>query len=639
MNLLFPYTTLFRSAVLLLLGRVGDHGLGRDQQARDRRGILQRRAHDLGRVDDAGLEHVHVLAVLRIEADGGVLGVVDLADDDGALVTGVLGDLADRRLQRAGDDLDADTLVVVGRVQLGQHLRGVQQSAAAADDDAFLDRGAGGVHRVFDAILTLLHLDLGGAADTQHRHAAGELRQPLLQLLAVVVRGGLLGLRADLRAATGDLLLLAGAIDDGGLFLGEDHALGRAQHVEGGVLQLDAEIFGDHLAAGEDSDVLQHGLAAVAEARSLHGGDLQPAAQLVHHQGRERLALDVLGDDQQRPARLHHRFQQRQHGLQAAELLLVPQEVGALHLAEHLVRVGDEVRRQVAAVELHALDDVQLGLEGLRLFHRDDAFLADALHGLGDHRADIGLAVGGDGADLGNLAGGRDLLRLLLQLGDHGRDGQLDAALQVHRVHAGGNGLGALTDDGLGQHGGGGGAVAGDVVGLRGNLAHHLRAHVLELVGELDLLGHRDTVLGGARSTAGLVDHHVAALGTQGDLYGIGQNVDAPHHEPAGLRAKLNVFRSHIPFYFLLLNAHYVGIPNEQHGLPIPLHFGARPLAVEHLVALLHVQSDQLAVVAAGARTSGKDLALHGLLFGVVGVDAATGGLFFSLPRPAPSHA
>src|SRR3546814_9620903 len=53
-------------AVLLLLGRVGDHGLGRDQQARDRRGILQRRAHDLGRVDDAGLEHVHVLAVLRI---------------------------------------------------------------------------------------------------------------------------------------------------------------------------------------------------------------------------------------------------------------------------------------------------------------------------------------------------------------------------------------------------------------------------------------------------------------------------------------------------------------------------------------------------------------------------------------------
>src|SRR3546814_18212038 len=104
-------------------------------------------------------------------------------------------------------------------LQLGQHLRGVQQSAAAADDDAFLDRGAGGVHRVFDAILTLLHLDLGGAADTQHRHAAGELRQPLLQLLPVVVRGGLLGLRADLRAAPGAPLLLSGATHTRGPFL------------------------------------------------------------------------------------------------------------------------------------------------------------------------------------------------------------------------------------------------------------------------------------------------------------------------------------------------------------------------------------------------------------------------------------
>src|SRR3546814_6531473 len=51
------------------------------------------------------------------------------------------------------------------------------------------------------------------------------------------------------------------------------------------------------------------------------------------------------------------------------------------------------------------------------------------------------------------------------------------------------------------------------------------------------------------------------------------------------------------------------------------------------LVALLHVQSDQLAVVAAGARTSGKDLALHGPLFGGVGDDDATGGLFIFLQR------
>ena len=66
------------------------------------------------------------------------------------------------------------------------------------------------------------------------------------------------------------------------------------------------------LAAGEDRDVLQHGLAAIAEARRLHRRDLEAAAQLVDHQGRQRLALDVLGDDQQRLAGLHHCFQQRQ---------------------------------------------------------------------------------------------------------------------------------------------------------------------------------------------------------------------------------------------------------------------------------------------------------------------------------------
>ena len=79
-------------------------------------------------------------------------------------------------------------------------------------------------------------------------------------------------------------------------------------------------------------------------------------------------------------------------------------------------------------------------------------------------------------------------------------DGQVDAALQVHRVHAGGDALGAFADDRLGQNGGGGGAVAGDVVGLRGDFAHHLRAHVLELVLELDFLGDGDAVLGDARA-------------------------------------------------------------------------------------------------------------------------------------------
>ena len=133
-----------------------------------------------------------------------------------------------------------------------QGLAGTQQRDAAARQDAFLDRGAGGMHRVVDAILALLHLDLGRAADADHRNAAGELGQTLLQLLTVVVRGGLLDLRLDLRHARLDVGLLAGAVDDRGVFLVDHHLLGAAEHVQRDVLELDAEIFGDRLAAGQD---------------------------------------------------------------------------------------------------------------------------------------------------------------------------------------------------------------------------------------------------------------------------------------------------------------------------------------------------------------------------------------------------
>jgi hypothetical protein len=61
---------------------------------------------------------------------------------------------------------------------------------AAAGEDALFDGGAGGVQRVLDAGLLLLHLDLGGGADVDLGDAAGELGEALLELLAVVVAGG-----------------------------------------------------------------------------------------------------------------------------------------------------------------------------------------------------------------------------------------------------------------------------------------------------------------------------------------------------------------------------------------------------------------------------------------------------------------
>src|SRR4051794_9180690 len=137
---------------------------------------------------------------------------------------------------------------------------------------------------------------------------------------------------------------------------------------------------------------------------------------------------------------------------------------------------------------------------------------------------------------------------VLDEVRNDGFDREVDTALQVHRVHAGGNRLGAFAHDRLGQHGGGGGAVAGRVSGLRSDFAHHLRAHVLELVLELDLLGDSDAVLGDAGSAERLVEHDVAALRTERDLHCVGENVDAAKHLVARIDGEFDFFSCHLDF-------------------------------------------------------------------------------------------
>src|SRR5262245_54902960 len=98
--------------VVLLLGLVRHQALGREQHARDRDGVLERRAHDLRRVDDAELDHVAVALL------GGVVAVralvlLDVADDHRAVEAGVRRDRAAGQLQRALHDPDAQRAVAL----------------------------------------------------------------------------------------------------------------------------------------------------------------------------------------------------------------------------------------------------------------------------------------------------------------------------------------------------------------------------------------------------------------------------------------------------------------------------------------------------------------------------------------------
>jgi hypothetical protein len=76
---------------------------------------------------------------------------------------------------------------------------------------------------------------------------------------------------------------------------------------------------------------------------------------------------------------------------------------------------------------------------------------------------------------------------------------EIDGALKILGVHAGGNALYALLEDLSGEQGRRGpGAVARLIRALRGDFAHYLSAHILEFVFEFDFLGDGEAALGDA---------------------------------------------------------------------------------------------------------------------------------------------
>src|SRR5205823_13980391 len=117
---------------------------------------------------------------------------------------------------------------IVDRVDVQRLLR-YQQRDAAARNDALLEGSAGGLQRVLDAMLLLLHLGLSRRADLHDSDAARELREALLELLAIEVRVGVLDLGLDLVDPALDCVALTITVDDRSRVLGDDHATSTAQ--------------------------------------------------------------------------------------------------------------------------------------------------------------------------------------------------------------------------------------------------------------------------------------------------------------------------------------------------------------------------------------------------------------------------
>src|SRR6201999_2119075 len=142
----------------------------------------------------------------------------------------------------------ADLLVTFDGEVL-QDLGSAQQSHAAAGNDTFLDSRTSGMQSIFHASLLFLHFGFGSRADLDHRDAASQFGQPLLQFFTVVVRSGLIDLGAQLLDAAFDRALSAVAIDNRGVVFVDRDALRAAHVVQTNAFQLDAGLFHDRLAA------------------------------------------------------------------------------------------------------------------------------------------------------------------------------------------------------------------------------------------------------------------------------------------------------------------------------------------------------------------------------------------------------
>src|SRR6185503_4224836 len=84
----------------------------------------------------------------------------------------------------------------------------------------------------------------------------------------------------------------------------------------------------------------------------------------------------------------------------------------------------------------------------------------------------------------------------------------------------------ALTKDGLRQHRRGGGAVTSDVAGLGRHFAHHLRAHILHWIFEINLFRDGHAVFRDRRAAILFIEDDVAALWPERDFHRVGKLIE-----------------------------------------------------------------------------------------------------------------
>ena len=455
------------------------------------------------------------------------LTLADVFNDHRAIFAGIFHDFLHWNGQRVADDVDADLGIFLFELHILEGFHSVHKSHTAAGDDTFFDSRAGCGESVFDAMFLFFELGFGGCANTDDGNTAGEFRQTFLEFLAVIIAGGVVDLNADLFDTTLDGVGVAFAAHDRCVVFVDRDLFGTAKIFNGGVFQLASGLFGDNGSVGQDGDILQHSLAAIAKTGGFYRDDVQNAADFVQDECRDGFAVNVFSDDDDVAlADLDHFFEQGHDVVCGRDFLVVDQDVGITDFSQHVFGVRYEIGADVAAIELHTFHIFGFEFKRLGFFNSDDAVFADFVHNIGDQGADL-LILGGNGGNIADFGFGGDA-DCLFENGIRNRPGSsFDAALEQHGVGAGSKVLETFADDRVGENRGGGGAIASDIVGFCGSFLEQLGAHVFVGIFEFNFFRNRHAVVGDGGRTVFAVEGDIASLGTEGGCDRVRDRVDA----------------------------------------------------------------------------------------------------------------
>src|SRR5258705_7502065 len=199
---------------IVVVRLLGDQRLRRQDQAGDGGRIANRAVADLDRIDDAGLDKIDGCTIACIEAVA-ILGLSDFRHLCFTIQAGIGGNVKKWAAKRALKQLRS---LPDAAFQPFDHLvklwRNFEQGEAAPRHDAFLNRGAGRADCILNQPSAAPLLDLRCTARQDHRCAAGQLGDALLEFVALDIFRGRIILAHDLFAARGNFLGVAIARGD-----------------------------------------------------------------------------------------------------------------------------------------------------------------------------------------------------------------------------------------------------------------------------------------------------------------------------------------------------------------------------------------------------------------------------------------